>query len=238
MRDDEVTGDADVGAVRLLREFVNTAEPQVGGERLTGPDALTAWCREHGLLEPADPGAGATPTLTADDVVTAVDLREGLRAVLRSHAGHAAPGASLSTLERVLSGVPLRARLDAAGDLRLRAAADRPIDRVVAGVLDAVRQATADGTWGRLKVCARDSCRWAFYDASRNRSGRWCSMAGCGNVVKMQRAHARRREPAGPASARPALPPGRRPPDPQSGPGRAAPGNAARPAPETGTGRA
>ena len=43
--------------------------------------------------------------------------------------------------------------------------------------------------WTRLKVCARDSCRWAFYDTSRNRSGRWCSMAGCGNIVKMRRAY-------------------------------------------------
>ena len=38
-----------------------------------------------------------------------------------------------------------------------------------------------DGTWGRLKACAEDGCRWAFYDASRNQSGRWCSMAVCGN---------------------------------------------------------
>ncbi|WP_198671650.1 CGNR zinc finger domain-containing protein [Desertihabitans aurantiacus] len=36
-------------------------------------------------------------------------------------------------------------------------------------------------------MCARDSCRWAFDDASRNQVRRWCSMAGCGNHIKMQR---------------------------------------------------
>jgi predicted RNA-binding Zn ribbon-like protein len=105
----------------------------------------------------------------------------------------------LSALDDALDRVPLRASFDGSGDLRLRAAGDRPIAGVVAGLLEAVRQAGSDGSWERLKVCAKDSCRWAFYDTSRNRSGRWCSMAGCGNQVKMQRAHARRRQ-AGAAS--------------------------------------
>lgn len=41
--------------------------------------------------------------------------------------------------------------------------------------------------WSRVKVCARDTGRWAFYDASRNRSGTWCSMQVCGNREKMRR---------------------------------------------------
>jgi predicted RNA-binding Zn ribbon-like protein len=56
-----------------------------------------------------------------------------------------------------------------------------------------MRQSTEDQTWERLKVCDRDSCRWAFYDTSRNRAGRWCSMAGCGNHIKMKRAYATRK---------------------------------------------
>ncbi|MDR7381806.1 CGNR zinc finger domain-containing protein [Promicromonospora iranensis] len=54
-------------------------------------------------------------------------------------------------------------------------------------MLDAVRRSEAAGDWERLKVCARDTCRWAFYDASRNHARRWCSMSGCGNYVKMRR---------------------------------------------------
>ncbi|MBW3563024.1 MAG: CGNR zinc finger domain-containing protein, partial [Actinobacteria bacterium] len=37
----------------------------------------------------------------------------------------------------------------------------------------------------RLKVCRSDTCRWAFYDSSRNRSGKWCDMAVCGNRTKV-----------------------------------------------------
>ena len=76
----------------------------------------------------------------------------------------------------------------------LTAVKNNAAHRVVAAVTSAVVAVPADD-WARLKVCARDSCRWAFYDASRNRSGRWCSMAGCGNIVKMRRAH--RTQPAG-----------------------------------------
>jgi predicted RNA-binding Zn ribbon-like protein len=49
----------------------------------------------------------------------------------------------------------------------------------------AVAAAMADGSWSRLKACRRHACRWAFYDHSRNRSGTWCSMAVCGNRVKV-----------------------------------------------------
>ena len=71
----------------------------------------------------------------------------------------------------------------------------------VGALLDAVLRCQVDGDWERLKVCAEDSCRWAYFDASRNRSGRWCSMSECGNRVKMRRAYAtrRRRERAEPA---------------------------------------
>jgi predicted RNA-binding Zn ribbon-like protein len=184
------TADQPPLAARLLRDFVNTAEPQTGGEELASPDALATWAASHGLLP-----AGAR--LRAGDLADGIAVREGLRAVLQAHAGHDAPSAPLDALDDVLGRVALRAGFDASGDLRLGAAADDALAALVAGLLDAARRAAEDGSWARLKVCAKDSCRWAFYDTSRNRSARWCSMAGCGNQVKMQRAHARRRGSSG-----------------------------------------
>jgi predicted RNA-binding Zn ribbon-like protein len=52
--------------------------------------------------------------------------------------------------------------------------------------------AMADGSWYRLKSCRKDSCRWAFYDRSRNRSRSWCSMSVCGNRMKATRFRERR----------------------------------------------
>ena len=53
--------------------------------------------------------------------------------------------------------------------------------------------AQAQGTWARLKACSADSCRWAFYDFSRNHSRTWCTMAECGNRAKARAYRARKR---------------------------------------------
>jgi predicted RNA-binding Zn ribbon-like protein len=46
----------------------------------------------------------------------------------------------------------------------------------------------------RVKECPGvNDCGWLFYDASKNRSRRWCSMEGCGSRVKMRHQYARKR---------------------------------------------
>jgi predicted RNA-binding Zn ribbon-like protein len=67
------------------------------------------------------------------------------------------------------------------------------LDGFVARLLSDIAAAQLDGTWDRLKVCPRDVCRWAFYDGSKNRSGRWCTMALCGSRAKSARLRARTR---------------------------------------------
>ncbi|WP_200210615.1 CGNR zinc finger domain-containing protein [Micromonospora coerulea] len=172
-------------AARLVRDFVNTLEPQVDEELLTTPDRLRDWFAERGLLP-------ATTALRPVDLAAAVAIREGLRAVLLRHAGHDADPGTLAGLDRALARVPVRMTLDAGGP-RLVAVRDSASDGALAGLVDAVRRCAEEGTWSRLKVCARDTCRWAYYDASRNQARRWCSMAGCGNHIKMRRAYATRR---------------------------------------------
>jgi predicted RNA-binding Zn ribbon-like protein len=54
-----------------------------------------------------------------------------------------------------------------------------PAKRVVARLLAVVIQAEEKGTWERLKACRNEDCKWAFYDASKNRSGSWCNMSIC-----------------------------------------------------------
>jgi predicted RNA-binding Zn ribbon-like protein len=51
----------------------------------------------------------------------------------------------------------------------------------------------AAGETDRLKVCGNPRCRVAFYDASKNRSRRWCAHTTYGNRNKVKRFRARRR---------------------------------------------
>lgn len=46
----------------------------------------------------------------------------------------------------------------------------------------------------RVGICAdEDGCGFAFFDTSRNRSRRWCSMEDCGNRAKAQRHYKRQK---------------------------------------------
>ena len=172
-------------AALVVKDFVNSADLAAGTEELTSPAALGAWLDAHGLVGPA----GA---LDDAEVERAVAVREGLRQLLLVNAGHAADAPTLDRFNAALASTALVVRFDAVGDRTLAPADPAPVATAVARLLAAVDQARADGVWERLKVCARDECRWAYYDASRNRSGRWCSMTDCGNRVKMRRAYAAR----------------------------------------------
>ena len=68
------------------------------------------------------------------------------------------------------------------------------VDGYLAGVLSTLVTSIADGSWSRMKSCRNDTCRWLFYDQSRNRSGTWCTMAICGSRMKARAYRARRRE--------------------------------------------
>jgi len=174
-------------AAKLVRDFINTYEPQVDQESLTTPSALSGWLAERRLLP-------ENAQLDPENVAAAVTLREGLRAVLLRHAGHAADGSAIEKLNETLAELPLRLTFaDGSSGYRLSSATDTPFGLAVGQLADAIRASTQDGSWLRLKVCSRDTCRWAFYDASRNQVRRWCSMAGCGNHIKMQRAYAARK---------------------------------------------
>jgi predicted RNA-binding Zn ribbon-like protein len=59
-------------------------------------------------------------------------------------------------------------------------------------LLAIVAEAQADGSWERMKACPWETCRWAFYDHSKNRSRTWCEW-GCGNKVKTRNYRARQR---------------------------------------------
>jgi predicted RNA-binding Zn ribbon-like protein len=155
---------------------------------LTDPGTLTVWLRDRGLLDGAARADGA-------DLDRARALREALRDLIAVHNELPANvSAATDEVNRAAARARLAPRLDAAGYSQLvpeAAGVDAALGKIVVAVHDAVD----DGTWVRLKACERGHCRWAFYDASRNRSGRWCSMAVCGSREKSQRAYRRARLP-------------------------------------------
>jgi predicted RNA-binding Zn ribbon-like protein len=60
------------------------------------------------------------------------------------------------------------------------------IEGAVGRLLGAAFLAELDGRWERFRVCGEPTCSAVFYDRSRNRSGKWCSMSTCGNRSKVR----------------------------------------------------
>jgi predicted RNA-binding Zn ribbon-like protein len=161
-------------------DFVNTVDLETQVDELTFPEQLRAWLDEHGLLA-ADP-----PPVGEAEHRAAIELREALRRVMRAHTdGVAAPGEAAAVLERVAEAGRLSVAFAAGGAVTV-VARDPGYPGTLARLLVPVAGAAADGSWDRAKACAEDECEAAFYDRSRNRSGRWCEMSICGNRTKVR----------------------------------------------------
>ena len=174
------------GDLAQVRAFVNTLDRDEAEDRIARPEELAAWLAEQQLL-PA--GATARPA----DVRRAVRFREALRELLlANNDGHQMPIEAGRALNEVAARARLRLRVDEGGTARLEAAGDT-VDAALGRLLVIVYRAMENDTWPRLKACRADTCQWAFYDHSKNRSGHWCSMEVCGSRHKAQQYRERRK---------------------------------------------
>jgi predicted RNA-binding Zn ribbon-like protein len=164
------------GDLRLVQRFLNSVSFERGEDELDSPEALRAWLGERGLMGAAEP-------VTEGDRRRAIDVREGLRALLLANNGGELDSAALERLDRAASRAGLRFQSLPGADPRLAPDA-AGVDGGLAELLGIVATAVADGSWERFKACPRDDCRWAFFDHSKNRSGKWCQMEVCGNLEK------------------------------------------------------
>src|SRR6266852_5767697 len=167
------------GVVGLVQAFVNTVDIQDGPEELSDPSALERWLVAHGLMESGQEVSGA-------DVTNAIAVREAIRGVIGANTGATIYPLDIATLNGAGAASRLRARFGADGKARLEPEAGGATG-AVGRMVSAVFTAMADEDWDRLKLCGSSTCRWAFFDRSRNHSSRWCTMASCGNRQKARR---------------------------------------------------
>jgi len=59
------------------------------------------------------------------------------------------------------------------------------LDWLLAALARSAAELLVEGPHARIRRCANPSCRLFFYDDSRTRRRRWCSMAVCGNRHKV-----------------------------------------------------
>ncbi|MBV9383057.1 MAG: CGNR zinc finger domain-containing protein [Streptosporangiaceae bacterium] len=174
----------------LVQSFVNTRDPDEGTDMLASMDGARAWLADAGLLGPGAARDG--------EIRRAREVRESIRALIaRNGAGLGGGGEPMTAeqlrpLEAALAEARPRLAVGADGGVRLDAGSSGRLADGILRLLLIIRDAQADGTWSRLKLCTNRECQWAFFDRSHSRRGAWCDMATCGNKIKNRNLRARR----------------------------------------------
>ena len=181
--------------VALLEPFLNTVDLERFGEKASKPDderdaidspsTLKRWLVERDLLGPRG-------RVTNADVEAAIELRNGLRAMLRAAQGLPFDEDDLRRARRLSRRTPLSIDLGSDGAPRLHPS-DENVRGALGRLLSDVMVAAATGALLRVKVCSAEDCQFVFYDRSRSRTQRWCAMETCGNRVKTRRYRHRHR---------------------------------------------
>lgn len=166
------------GQLAFIQALVNT---QYGQTRrlhieLTNPEQLRSWLVAHHLLADGQ-------SITEGDFRRILQMREALRGLLRMNNDSEGGPLQIELLNTLASNAPLTVRFQNHGLPALEPDITGA-DGVIAHLLGIVFTSMIDGTWERLKVCRNERCQKAFYDTSKNRSGAWCSMTGCGSRSK------------------------------------------------------
>jgi predicted RNA-binding Zn ribbon-like protein len=175
-----------------------------------------AWARKQGLLTPSEANllrmaAGGKIAPWFDTLLArSRELRDLLhRLFTRGADGDLPDGSDLGALEEFLAASDQKLTLAAGAPGRISwqwsRRADAPLTEVppmelgaaaTARIIGAIASSAADlltsDELERVKVCDAHDCGWFFVDVSRNKSRRWCDMAGCGNRDKARRYRERR----------------------------------------------
>ncbi|HET6380756.1 MAG TPA: CGNR zinc finger domain-containing protein [candidate division Zixibacteria bacterium] len=173
--------------LELVMDFVNTNDVEDGRDVIATPRAFAAWLADRGV---APAGVKVSPDLHR----RALDVREGIRALGRANNDEPLEADRVEAMNRAARRLRLsvqlrhdRWSLEPSGD---------PAEAFLAGVMATLARAMADDRWSRVKACRNDTCRWLYFDQSRNRSRTWCTMAICGSRLKARAYRARRRQAA------------------------------------------
>jgi predicted RNA-binding Zn ribbon-like protein len=163
------------GELRVVQAFVNTRDIEEDTDELESPEALGAWLAAWGLL-----ARGPAPGLR--ELEQAKEVREALRGLLLANNGAPLEPKTVEILDQAAEKASLRVGFGTDGIATLQPAATG-WEGALARLLELVVVARIDGSWPRLKACPNEECHWAFYDFSKNRSSKWCTMKRCGNLM-------------------------------------------------------
>jgi len=167
------------GELELLQRFTNLHVHDEEGRHLDPPLELIEWfLSDRGLLPRGE-------RLAEADLETYMKLRDAIRALILAGEGETISTSDAEAIDRIGLAAGLHPHFHRAHVPTLEpkgAGVPAAFGKIVAIAF----VSAFDGTFEHLKLCADETCRSVFYDRSKNHSGRWCSMATCGNRAKVR----------------------------------------------------
>jgi predicted RNA-binding Zn ribbon-like protein len=170
------------GTLHLVQRFINSTEMPDGVDQLRTVPLATEWLHD---------AIGVWLKLSEKDRDRLIATRESLRDLLEAHTGENVDPAVTVRLQKLLGRAALRPILSADGAALAVDCAG--VNQFLGMISTAIVEATLMGTWSRFKVCRSETCRWAYYDHSKNGCSCWCSMRVCGSREKARTYRARQK---------------------------------------------
>lgn len=174
------------GDLELVRSFVSLHEHEAGSLDSQPPSLgfVERWLRSNRLIDDDEPAV-------QDDLAWTAGVLEDLRVRVFQNGGRPADPAAVERLNAAAREAGLEVQFGNGGRSRFEARA-KGVRGAIGRLLAIAFLAELDGTWVNFKECESPTCRAVFYDRSKNRSGKWCSMQSCGNRAKVRAFRERR----------------------------------------------
>lgn len=183
----------------LCLDFANTADWHASDhpkESLKTIDDLLQWAHRVGLLnddelEQSKTAADRSPNEAQGTLSRAIALREAIYRLFSATAtGAPPPQEDLEFLNQMLTQLvrsPRVVRTNGAYTWAWEGESDS-LDRLLTPIALSAATLLTSEELDRVGECADDrGCGWLFFDTSRNKTRRWCSMEACGNRAKVLR---------------------------------------------------
>lgn len=168
------------GDLELVRAFLSLHDHEQGDPDGLPPslESLRWWLASRSLVEEED-------AVKDQDLAWALRVRDALTTKVRENMGEPPDATATEFLNRAAEQTGLRVCFGCGDDSPIHVDATG-VRGAIGRILGSAFLAELDGRWERFRVCHDPGCSSVFFDGSKNKSGKWCSMSACGNRAKVR----------------------------------------------------
>jgi predicted RNA-binding Zn ribbon-like protein len=171
--------------LELVRSFLSLHDHEQGDPDGVPPslESLRWWLGARDLLPPEEHARD-------QDLAWALRVRDALTAKVRESMGEPRDEEATARLNRAAEEAGVRVCFGCADGDAIHVEAGG-VRGAIGRILGTAFLAELDGRWERFRICHDAGCSTVFFDRSKNKSGKWCSMNACGNRAKVRAFRAR-----------------------------------------------